>query len=178
MFGMDSVKLILVASTVLLVVSVGFYFYQSYSLDGLSSDSAYCFNRVLPEIGEISQAIRLKQEELNKDQKRGIETNRYVEKRAYESGIRYDFLTLGQPREYPNNREGYIDVKSEISPAGKRGSQSFDRRDIVKFLFYLEGRTNGLKVTSLLLDRPSEDREKWSMRLEITERKPLKKTTP
>jgi len=175
MFGMDSVKLILVASAVLLVVSVGFYFFQSHNLDTLSSESAYCFNRALPEVGQISQAISLKQEELSKDQKRGIETNRYVEKRAYESGIRYEHLSLGQPREYPNNREGYIDVKNEISPAGKRGRQAFSRRDIVKFLFYLEGRTNGLKVTSLLLDHPTEDREQWSVRLEITERRPLKK---
>ena len=46
--------------------------------------------------------------------------------------------------------------------------------NIAHFIFVLENRTNSLKVTSLTLDDPSEDHEQWSMRLDITERKPLK----
>ena len=176
MAGMDTIKLIFVASAVLLVISLGFYAYQAHGLDRLDKDVNYCFHKTLPEVGKISRDISIKQREIEEDQKRGIETHRYVEERANESNIRYTTLKLSKPRESPNTREGYVDEKIEITPSGKRGRQSFPRQSIAKFIFLLENRTNCLKVTSLSLDNPSKDREQWSMRLDITERKPLKET--
>jgi hypothetical protein len=175
MKGLNSVKLVLLVSAVLLVFSAGFYFYQVHSLKSLTRDVGICFHQNLPEVGRIGREITVKQTEIEGDEKRGVETHSYVEERANESNIRYGFLKTSKPREYPNKREGYTDIKIEITPSGSRkNKQLFHRQYIAKFLFLLENRTNCLKVTSLSLTDPSEDHESWSMRLDITERKPLK----
>ncbi len=114
MKGINSVKLVLLVSAVLLVFSVGFYFYQVQNLKSLTRDVGICFHQNLPEVGRINREINVKQTEIEEDEKRGVETHSYVEERANESNIRYDFLKTSKPREYPNKREGYIDCKIEI----------------------------------------------------------------
>jgi hypothetical protein len=174
MFGMDSVKLTLAVSCVLLVFCIGFYFYQSHDLEQLKKDVGYCFAVTLPDVGKISSEASVKKEEIKNDRRRDLQFHRYVAERAHESNISEQDLKTGRPREYPNTREGYVDIKTEITPAGKGPRQQVHRRNIASFIFSLENRTNSLKVTSLTLSKPSEDHERWAMRLEVTERKPLK----
>jgi|GEM_PF-2487166 len=174
MFGMDFIKFILIASAVLFVCCLGVYAYLSHDLGQLENDVQYCFHRVLPDVGKLSSEIRLRQEELDKDKKRGIMTHRYVEERAKESNIRYqEMLKMSSPRDFPDRRGGFVDSKTEISPSGKKDRARIHRQNIAQFLFLLENRTNCLKVTTLALDRPSEDRQKWNMRMTITERTPF-----
>ncbi len=177
MFGTDLTKFSIAVFGALLVVSIGFYFYQSHDLNALERDMNYCFLRDLPEVGKVGYEIRLKQGEIEKDLKRGLDIYSYLDERCREAGIDSHNLSKSKPKEDKNIRSGYIDITTEITPGGKggkRGKMKFHRRDIAKFLFLLEVRTTCLKVTSLTLDRPSDDCEQWSMRLSITERKPLK----
>lgn len=174
MGGMDSVKLFLIVSAVLLVFALGFYFYQDWDLGRLKQDVGYCFGRTLPEVGEVSYSVTLKNNELEKDKMRGLQIHDYLEQRANEANINANLLKMSRIKESPNNREGYLDSELEVTPSGKRGKQKFGRRNIAQFIFLLENYTNSLKVTSLTLDDPSEDHEQWTMRLDITERKPLK----
>jgi len=175
MFGLDFVKFTLLSAAILLVASGGFYAFQSWDLNRLTEDANYLFLRTLPEVGKLGYDVSLKQEEIKKDEKRGVQIHKYVQERANEANIRYNQLKLGKAREDHNTREGYIDYRTEISPAGKRGRTKFHRQYIARFIFLLENRTNSLKVTTLNLRDPSPDHENWSMTLEVTERKPTKK---
>ncbi len=175
MFGMDFVKFTLVSAAILLAVSGGFYAFQSWDLTRLNKDANSLFLRTLPEVGKLGYDVSLKQEEIKKDEMRGLQIHKYVQERAHEAYIKYNELQLGKAREDQNTREGYIDHRTEISPAGKRGRTKFHRQYIARFIFLLENRTNSLKVTSLNLRDPSADHENWSMTLEVTERKPIKK---
>lgn len=175
MFGMDFVKFTLISAAILLVGSGGFYLFQSWDLTRLNEDANFLFLRTLPEVGKLGYDVSLKQEEIKKDEMRGVQIHKYVQERANESNIRYNQLQLGKAREDQNTREGYTDNRTEISPAGNRGRTKFHRQYIARFIFLLENRTNSLKVTSLNLRDPSPDHENWSMTLEVTERKPTKK---
>ncbi len=174
MFGMDSAKITLILSALLLLVSIGFYVYQINDLDTLTRDVDVCYIRHLPEIGQLTRdEIFVKQEEIALDERGdGVMINNYAEKQAYASNINFKHLEVKRPRENKNRTGGYIDYSSDINTLGKRGKVRFPRKAIARFIFNLEQNTTCFKVTSLNLDRPDENCESWAMSLKATERKP------
>lgn len=173
MFGMDSAKITLIVSALLLLVSIGFYVYQINDLDSLTRDVGICYSRYLPEIGKLTRdEIFVKQEEIEQDMRKGVMINSYVEKQAYASNINFKNLEVKRPRENKNRAGGFIDLSSDINTLGKRGQVRFRRRDIARFIFNLEQNTTCFKVTSLNLDRPDKSCESWAMSLKATERTP------
>ncbi len=95
---------------------------------------------------------------------------RHVEESAYNSGINFRLLQIKKPRRNENKAEGFIDYRAEVSPAGKRGKTKFKLDQIARYIKTLEDGSKNRRVTTVLLDRPSEDRTQWTFHLELTER--------
>lgn len=160
------------SSLLLCLAGMGMYVYQSYDLNKMQSEKTPAA-RKLSDVGRLSAEVDLRTHELMADKRQGERLNKYIEKQANQARISYSQQLSLKPRgEDKNPSQGYVDKPVEIKPQSKK---KFSRRQIASFIFNIENFTTRLKVTELLLDKPSPDRESWDMYMIITERDPLER---
>lgn len=118
-------------------------------------------------------ALSSKAETQVNSKSREIGYYQFLEEAAYKSNINFAHLKINKPRVDKNAREGYMDRRTELSTAGKRGSRRFLQQEITRFIKLLNGSGDNKKVTAVTISHPSEDRKMWDLALEVTERLPL-----
>lgn len=172
MKNLDMVKIILIGTLVLCLAGVGFYLYQTHTLNKLNAAVPLCINK-LRQVGQLSAEVDVRKNELVRDKRQGEKLHSYVSKQAKSASIDYGrYLNMKPMGENPDRSRGYKDLPYEIKPSGKK---KFTRRQIASFIFNLENFTHRLKVTEIYMNKPSEDCEYWNMNMRLTERLPLEK---
>lgn len=178
----DFAKLTIWICLLLSAVGVGTHYYLKGRIDGWENNRKTAL-QTLRAVTQIRKDIDVLHEEMEKDQYRegGRNLATYVEKIARNDARLGKIPKFSQPKEMnPPNAAGYTDTEYELSwPKQNRQETTFDRQRIASFLWWLEDRTDLLKVTKIQLKTggeggPETRDDQWSLTCSVTERMPEK----
>ena len=165
---LDTVKLFLIASFILCLAGGGVYWYQVNDLKNLEQDIPKSMLK-LKDLGSLYSKWNILKDQQEEDKRHGVQLRTYLENQGHKAGVNYRKLRLDTQSPDPNQAGGYIDQPITITA----GKEKFHRKNIANYIFFIENRTNRLKVTELILDKPDEDHEQWTLNMKLVERSPL-----